>query len=179
MFQVSSLSVWFTVLFLVLKCSVNRPYWTFFFQYLLSLAVTQRKKNKRKRKLLVDVDKELSCSTIYKQLNNCTDIVTTLDLAPPTKKTMMWKKSGGVENLLSHAAQPVVHAELQKVKLKSSWLLCHCRDGGTVAHAGLNWERLCRPGGTWAPRKLQVHHWMCCFAVRFSWKPDDYMHTCH
>ncbi|XP_005499605.2 double-strand-break repair protein rad21-like protein 1 [Columba livia] len=78
-------------------------------------AVTQRKKNKRKRKLLVDVDKELSCSTIYKQLNNCTDILTTLDLAPPTKKTMMWKKSGGVENLLSHAAQPVVHAELQKL----------------------------------------------------------------
>lgn len=107
---------------------------------MLSLAVTQRKKKKRKRKLLVDVDKELSCSTIYKQLNDCTDILTTLDLAPPTKKTMMWKKSGGVENLLSHAAQPVVHTELQKVKLKSSWLLCHYRDGGFVAHAGLNWR---------------------------------------
>ncbi|KFO77511.1 Double-strand-break repair protein rad21-like 1, partial [Cuculus canorus] len=78
-------------------------------------AITQRKKNKRKRKLLVDVEKELSCSTIYKQLNNCTDILATLDLAPPTKKTMMWKEWGGVDNLLSHAAQVVVHTELQKV----------------------------------------------------------------
>ncbi|KAF1492271.1 Double-strand-break repair protein rad21-like protein 1, partial [Pygoscelis antarcticus] len=75
--------------------------------------VTQRKKNKRKRKLLVDVDKELSCNAIYNQLNNCADILAVLDLAPPTKKTMMWKKSGGVDKLLSHATQPVVHAELQ------------------------------------------------------------------
>nr|XP_010311755.1 PREDICTED: double-strand-break repair protein rad21-like protein 1 [Balearica regulorum gibbericeps] len=81
-------------------------------------AVNQRKKNKRKRKLLVDVDKELSCNTIYNQLNNCTDILATLDLAPPTKKTMMWKKSGGVDKLLSHATQPVVHAELQMLFAK-------------------------------------------------------------
>ncbi|KAM6298799.1 double-strand-break repair protein rad21-like protein 1 [Aegotheles albertisi] len=76
-------------------------------------AVNQRKRNKRKRKLLVDVEKELSCKAIYNQLNNCTDILATLDLAPPTKKTMMWKKSGGVDKLLSQATLPVVHAELQ------------------------------------------------------------------
>ncbi|KAM9284936.1 double-strand-break repair protein rad21-like protein 1 [Morus bassanus] len=81
-------------------------------------AVTQRKKNKRKRKLLVDVDKELSCNAIYNQLNNCTDILAPLDLAPPTKKTMVWKKSGGVDKLLSHATQPVVHAELQMLFAK-------------------------------------------------------------
>ncbi|KFP86770.1 Double-strand-break repair protein rad21-like 1, partial [Apaloderma vittatum] len=77
--------------------------------------VNQVKKNKRKRKLLVDAVKEISSNAIYNQLNNCTDILATLDLAPPTKKTMMWKKLGGVRSLLSHAAQPVVHAELQKV----------------------------------------------------------------
>ncbi|XP_064023872.1 double-strand-break repair protein rad21-like protein 1 isoform X1 [Pogoniulus pusillus] len=76
-------------------------------------AVNQRKKSKRKRKLLVDVVKELSCSTIYNQLNDCTDILTTLDLAPPTKKTMMWKECGGVDKLLSQPGQPVVHPELQ------------------------------------------------------------------
>ncbi|XP_075023168.1 double-strand-break repair protein rad21-like protein 1 [Calonectris borealis] len=81
-------------------------------------AVTQRKKKKRKRKLLVDVDKELGCNAIYNQLNNCMDILATLDLAPPTKKTMMWKKSGGVDKLLSHATQPVVHAELQMLFAK-------------------------------------------------------------
>ncbi|XP_027577625.1 double-strand-break repair protein rad21-like protein 1 isoform X4 [Pipra filicauda] len=78
-------------------------------------AVTSRKKNKRKRKLLVDVHKELSCSAIYNQLTNCTDILATLDLAPPTKKTMMWKEWGGVDKLLSHSTQPVVHADLQKL----------------------------------------------------------------
>ncbi|KFQ18518.1 Double-strand-break repair protein rad21-like 1, partial [Merops nubicus] len=78
-------------------------------------AVTQRKNTKRKRKLLVDVVKELSSSTIYNQLNNCTDILTTLDLAPPTKKLMEWKESGGAEQLLSRPAQPVLHAELQRV----------------------------------------------------------------
>ncbi|KFQ04742.1 Double-strand-break repair protein rad21-like 1, partial [Leptosomus discolor] len=76
-------------------------------------AVTQRKKKKRKRKLLVDAVKELSCNTIYNQLNRCTDTLATLDLAPPTKKTMMWKESGGVDKLLSQATQPVVPAELQ------------------------------------------------------------------
>ncbi|XP_051658869.1 double-strand-break repair protein rad21-like protein 1 isoform X3 [Manacus candei] len=78
-------------------------------------AVTPRKKTKRKRKLLVDVQKELSCSAIYNQLTNCTDILATLDLAPPTKKTMMWKEWGGVDKLLSHSTQPVVHADLQKL----------------------------------------------------------------
>ncbi|NWV62563.1 RD21L protein, partial [Malurus elegans] len=76
-------------------------------------AVTQKKKTKRKRNLLVDVEKELSCKTIYNQLTNCKDILTTLDLAPPTKKTMMWKEMGGVDKLLSNPTQPVIHAELQ------------------------------------------------------------------
>ncbi|XP_039936223.1 double-strand-break repair protein rad21-like protein 1 [Hirundo rustica] len=78
-------------------------------------AVTQRKKKQRKRKVLVDVEKELSCHTIYKQLTDCTDLLATLDLAPPTKKTMMWKEWGGVDKLLTRAAQPVNHAELQKL----------------------------------------------------------------
>ncbi|NXO29619.1 RD21L protein, partial [Cisticola juncidis] len=78
-------------------------------------AVTQRTKKQRKRKLLVDVEKELSCHTIHKQLTNCTDLLATLDLAPPTKKTMMWKEWGGVDKLLSSAAQPVGHAQLQKL----------------------------------------------------------------
>ncbi|KFQ43467.1 Double-strand-break repair protein rad21-like 1, partial [Nestor notabilis] len=76
-------------------------------------AVTQRKKNKRKRKLFVDVDKELTCKAMYNQLNNCTDIMATLDLAPPTKKTMLWKKSGGVDKLLSHTTQLLLPAKLQ------------------------------------------------------------------
>ncbi|NXL63468.1 RD21L protein, partial [Chordeiles acutipennis] len=98
-------------------------------------AVNQRKKNKRKRKLLVDVEKELSCNVIYNQLNNCTDILATLDLAPPTKKTMMWKKSGGVDQLLSHATQPVVHAALQMLFAK-----CFKSRGFTMRRNGIQRE---------------------------------------
>ncbi|XP_053849225.1 double-strand-break repair protein rad21-like protein 1 isoform X3 [Vidua macroura] len=77
-------------------------------------AVPQRKKKQRKRKLLVDVEKELSCHTIYKQLTNYTDLLATLELAPPTKKTMMWKEWGGVDKLLSHSSVPMLPAQLQK-----------------------------------------------------------------
>lgn len=95
----------------------------FFFEYLISLDFNQRKNNKRKRKLLVDADKELSLSAIYHQLNNSVGTLVTLDLAPPTKQTMMWKESGGVETLLSQPAQHLFHAELQTVKI-FSLLVC-------------------------------------------------------
>ncbi|XP_068006359.1 double-strand-break repair protein rad21-like protein 1 isoform X2 [Melanerpes formicivorus] len=85
----------------------------FVLQPVADTAAPQRKKTKRKRKLLVDVVKELSCSTIYNQLNDCSDILTTLDLAPPSKRTMMWKEWGGVDKLLSQPGQPMVHSKLQ------------------------------------------------------------------
>ncbi|OXB67819.1 hypothetical protein ASZ78_005501 [Callipepla squamata] len=78
----------------------------------------QRKRNKSKRKLLVDADKELSSDVMYHQLNNCTDVLDTLDLAPPTKQMMVWKESGGAKTLLSQPAQPLFHAELQMLFAK-------------------------------------------------------------
>ncbi|XP_071428992.1 double-strand-break repair protein rad21-like protein 1 isoform X2 [Pithys albifrons albifrons] len=78
-------------------------------------AVTSRRKTKRKRRLLVDAPKELNGSTIYNQLTTYTDTLAVLDLAPPSRKTMMWKELGGVEQFLSHFIQPGVHADLQKL----------------------------------------------------------------
>ncbi|NXC32765.1 RD21L protein, partial [Campylorhamphus procurvoides] len=94
-------------------------------------AVTSRKKTKKKRKLLVDAQKELSSNAIYNQLNSYTDILATLNLAPPTKKTMMWRELGGVDYLLSHSAQPVVHADLQKLFEK-----CYTSDRFTMRGGG-------------------------------------------
>ncbi|NXF81613.1 RD21L protein, partial [Sclerurus mexicanus] len=94
-------------------------------------AVTSRKKTKKKRKLLVDAQKELSCNAIYNQLTSYTDILVTLDLAPPTKKTMMWRELGGVDHLLSHSTQPVVHADLQKLFEK-----CYTSDRFTMRGGG-------------------------------------------
>uniref|UniRef100_A0A8C1AVV7 RAD21 cohesin complex component b n=2 Tax=Cyprinus carpio TaxID=7962 RepID=A0A8C1AVV7_CYPCA len=69
-------------------------------------------KAKRKRKLIVDSVKELDSKTIRAQLSDYSDIVTTLDLAPPTKKLMMWKETGGVEKLFSLPAQPLWNSRL-------------------------------------------------------------------
>lgn len=73
-------------------------------------------KAKRKRKLIVDSVKELDSKTIRAQLSDYSDIVTTLDLAPPTKKLMMWKETGGVEKLFSLPAQPLWNNRLLKVR---------------------------------------------------------------
>ncbi|XP_034066236.1 double-strand-break repair protein rad21 homolog A-like isoform X1 [Gymnodraco acuticeps] len=72
-------------------------------------------KAKRKRKLIVDSVKELDSKTIRAQLSDYSDIVTTLDLAPPTKKLMMWKETGGVEKLFSLPAQPLWNVRLLKM----------------------------------------------------------------
>lgn len=92
----------------------------------------------------MDAEKELSCHTIHKQLTNCSDLLGTLDFAPPTKKTMMWKEWGGVDKLLYQASQPMLNAQLQKVKISSLWGLCHCVGSRIVAELGSDWERFCR-----------------------------------
>lgn len=88
--------------------------------YLQCLSLTtlvKETKAKRKRKLIVDSVKELDSKTIRAQLSDYSDIVTTLDLAPPTKKLMMWKETGGVEKLFSLPAQPLWNSRLLKVRM--------------------------------------------------------------
>ena len=49
------------------------------------------------------------------QLSDTGDIVTTLDLAPPTKKLMHWKETGGVEKLFALAGRSIVSKAVKKV----------------------------------------------------------------
>ncbi|XP_022103586.1 double-strand-break repair protein rad21 homolog isoform X1 [Acanthaster planci] len=58
-------------------------------------------RQRRKRKLVVDEIKELAGDLIKSQLKDTSDIVSTLDLAPPTKKLMLWKETGGAEKLFN------------------------------------------------------------------------------
>ncbi|NXY81387.1 RD21L protein, partial [Alcedo cyanopectus] len=109
----------------------------FVLQPVVDTADTQQNKTKRKRKLHVDVIKELSCKAIYNQLQECPDILLTLELAPPTKKTMVWKEWGGGENLLAGFAQPVGHPLLETVPLGSSGRLGQLGIGGRRS-----WEEL-------------------------------------
>lgn len=49
------------------------------------------------------------------QLSDTSDIVTTLDLAPPTKRLMHWKETGGVEKLFALPARNIPARILFKV----------------------------------------------------------------
>ena len=48
---------------------------------------------------------ELDGKTMREQLKDFDDIVTTLDMAPPTKRLMLWKEMGGVDKLFSLPCQ--------------------------------------------------------------------------
>lgn len=58
-------------------------------------------RRKRKRKLIVDEQQGIPSETMKLQLSDTSDILTTLDLAPPTKKLMHWKETGGFEKLFA------------------------------------------------------------------------------
>lgn len=83
------------------------------------------KKGKRKRKLIVDEQKGIPSETMKLQLSDTTDIVTTLDLAPPTKKLMHWKETGGVEKLFALPGRPIVSKATTRVSTWSWTYLCH------------------------------------------------------
>ncbi|XP_041713865.1 double-strand-break repair protein rad21 homolog [Coregonus clupeaformis] len=78
----------------------------------------ERKKGKRRRKLLVDQAKELSNQAIREQLSDYSDLTAPLDIAPPTRQLMQWKESGGVDRLFSHLCAPVIHPHLQQLYSK-------------------------------------------------------------
>lgn len=72
-------------------------------------------KTKRKRKLIVDEVKNISGEEMKSQLANTSDIITTLDLAPPTKRLMYWKETGGVEKLFALPSRDIPARDLFKV----------------------------------------------------------------
>lgn len=72
-------------------------------------------KAKRKRKLIVDEVKNISGEEMKSQLSDTTDIVTTLDLAPPTKRLMHWKETGGVEKLFALPGHEILSKTLSRV----------------------------------------------------------------
>lgn len=72
-------------------------------------------KAKRKRKLIVDEVKNISGEEMKSQLANTSDIITTLDLAPPTKRLMYWKDTGGVEKMFTLCSRDIKARVLFKV----------------------------------------------------------------
>ncbi|RWS11824.1 double-strand-break repair protein rad21-like protein [Dinothrombium tinctorium] len=67
----------------------------------------RRRKRRKKLGIIIDEVKTLSGEEMKAQLSDTSDIVTTLDLAPPSKKLMHWKKTGGSEKLFSLPERPI------------------------------------------------------------------------
>ncbi|KAJ7332185.1 hypothetical protein JRQ81_014365, partial [Phrynocephalus forsythii] len=79
----------------------------------------KKQRSKRKRKLLVDVVKEISRSNMENQLLNYKDTLATLDIAPPTKRLMVLKELGSVAQLLNTPTHPLINEDLKKLFVRS------------------------------------------------------------
>ncbi|KAJ6655891.1 hypothetical protein lerEdw1_004661 [Lerista edwardsae] len=77
------------------------------------IVLMRKQRGKRKRKLLVDAVKELSRATIQKQLLSYEDTITTLDIAPPTRKLMILQELGCVDKLFNRPTLPLINEDLQ------------------------------------------------------------------
>ena len=102
----------------------SSPYLYPLFSQVLFLSGGAEKKGKRKRRLIVDEQKGIPSETMKLQLSDTTDIVTTLDLAPPTKKLMHWKETGGVEKLFALPGRPIVSRSTAKVSTRMGVKRC-------------------------------------------------------
>jgi len=70
---------------------------------------------KRKRKLVIDEIKEIDSASMKTQLSDTTDIVGVLELAPPTRRLMHLKETGGIEKLFSFSATSIFSKTLQQL----------------------------------------------------------------
>ncbi|XP_044067472.1 double-strand-break repair protein rad21-like protein 1 isoform X2 [Siniperca chuatsi] len=80
---------------------------------------SEKKRGKRKRKLVVDQTKELSNESIRDQLSDYSDLVAPLDMAPPTLQLMQWKESGGADKLFAQPCSTVVTPQIKELFAKS------------------------------------------------------------
>jgi cohesin complex subunit SCC1 len=77
---------------------------------------TVRQAVRRKRKLVIDEVKEIDSGSMKTQLSDTTDIVGVLELAPPTRRLMHLKETGGIEKLFSLSASSIYSKTLQQVR---------------------------------------------------------------
>ncbi|XP_035511965.1 double-strand-break repair protein rad21-like protein 1 [Morone saxatilis] len=93
---------------------------------------SERKKGKRKRKLVVDQTKELTNESIRDQLSDYSDLVVPLDMAPPTLQLMQWKENGGADKLFSRPCSTVLTPQIKELFIKTVFKVKYCSACGEV-----------------------------------------------
>lgn len=81
------------------------------------VTVEKQIRTRRRRKLIIDDVKEIDSTTMKTQLSDTTSILGTLELAPPTRKLMLLKETGGVDKLFSMTGRPIHSRVIAKVLL--------------------------------------------------------------
>lgn len=77
--------------------------------------VEKQIKNRRRRKIVIDEVKEIDSSTMKTQLSDTSSISSSLELAPPTRKLMHLKETGGVDKLFNMTSRPLQNKILLKL----------------------------------------------------------------
>ncbi|VDK37167.1 unnamed protein product [Taenia asiatica] len=79
-------------------------------------AVTEpRRTVKRKRRLIIDELKSIPSDLMKTQMQDTSEIVTQLDLAPPTKRLMRMKETGGLDKLFTLPCRSISSRILQRM----------------------------------------------------------------
>lgn len=73
------------------------------------------KRVKKKRRLVVDTDKEFTGAQIKSQFDDFKDLLQPKCFPPPTKKAMMWKEMAGCDQLYSNPTFPSLGLELREL----------------------------------------------------------------
>ncbi|XP_072304611.1 double-strand-break repair protein rad21-like protein 1 [Eucyclogobius newberryi] len=81
--------------------------------------VSEKRRGTRKRKLVVDGTKELSNEAIKEQLSDFSDLITPLDMAPPTRELMRWKESGAADKLFAQTCSNVINPTINEIFAKN------------------------------------------------------------
>ena len=92
-------------------------------------SVGTERRTKRKRKLVIDEQKGIPSETMKMQLSDTSEIIATLDLAPPTKKLMHWKETGGVEKLFALPGRSLISKRVNSVRF------CLRNSNITISHS--------------------------------------------
>lgn len=75
----------------------------------------EEKKTKRKRRLVVDSDKEFTGLQIRSQFEDYKDLLQPKCFPPPTKKALLWKEMAGCEQLFSNPTTPLFIVDLSNL----------------------------------------------------------------
>lgn len=74
--------------------------------------IEEKRGVRRKRRLVVDTDKEFTGQQIKAQFDDFKDLLQAKCFPPPTKKAMMWKEMAGCDQLFSNPTIPLLGTEL-------------------------------------------------------------------